>query len=181
MTDHASPSTFLTHWQNRRCTSSPRSRPVAIPRSFAALRSFSALRPFAALLVATLALCGSYSASAQTPPQPVTSLELSQLSEGLPVALLGSLARMQLIVTGVTADGQRTDLTRRAQYLTEPLGLVAIDATGHMTPVAEGTGTLTVLSDGLTLQTPFTISGLLHPRSVSFNNQVVPIFYEAGL
>ena len=90
-------------------------------------------------------------------------------------ALAGRDATRQLALTGGTQD-----FTRTATYSASPAGIVAIDATGFVTPLKEGTATITAMANNLTATTQVTVSHLVEDLPVSFTNQVVPIFTKFG-
>jgi Protein of unknown function (DUF1549)/Protein of unknown function (DUF1553)/Bacterial Ig-like domain (group 2) len=95
--------------------------------------------------------------------------------------LAGRDAAQQLVVTGEYASGQTRDLSRNVKYQAQPENIVQVDATGYVTPVAEGEATLT-LSGENNLQTSIKVQ-VVHfnqDTAVNFPNQVVPIFTKHG-
>ena len=60
--------------------------------------------------------------------------------------LAGRDAFQQLLVTGEYSSGQLRDLTRVVKYQAAPEDVVAIDATGMVTPVKEGQATIAIQS-----------------------------------
>ena len=62
--------------------------------------------------------------------------------------LAGRDARQQLVVTGHFAGQRLGDLTHHATYTTEPAGIVEVDAQGLVTPLAEGSATITAQLNG---------------------------------
>lgn len=110
-------------------------------------------------------------------PGALTGLRAEQNADGKGIILRGRDGRQQLIVTGVYATGQFRDHTRSVQYTAQPAGIVAIDANGHVTPVADGQAVITVAgSGGMTTQIPVEVVGLTQDIPIHFGNQVVPIF-----
>ena len=116
----------------------------------------------------------------------LTALSLSSTAEALEIhavapsgglpTLVGPDATLQIVVS----EGQR-DLTRAAQYSLEPAGIVAIDASGLVKPVADGVVTLTASADGLSpasLQVKVEQSAT--PQPINFPNEVVPILTKHG-
>ena len=65
------------------------------------------------------------------------SVETGRMQEGV-FTLAGRDASQQLLVTGDYDSGQQRDLTGQVSYSASPEGVVAVDKTGHVTPVAEG-------------------------------------------
>lgn len=91
--------------------------------------------------------------------------------------LAGRDARQQLVVTGHYSSGQLRDLTHKVSYQVEPPGIVEVDATGLVTPLAEGKATITAKqADGPTASTAATVSRFVQDQPVNFANEVVPIF-----
>ena len=90
--------------------------------------------------------------------------------------LAGRDASCQLLLT--TDAGN--DLTRDVKYSTTPSGIVAIDSGGYVTPLKEGTATITATAEKSTTTAKVTVTHLIQDVPVSFNNQVVPIFTKFG-
>ena len=91
------------------------------------------------------------------------------------IELSGRLDRVQLLLAH--AVGQ--DVTRDAVVSVEPAGIVEIDARGRVTPLQDGTATLTVKVGDEAATTSVTVSGT-GTDSVSFGEDVVPILSKAG-
>src|SRR5262245_51350968 len=64
-------------------------------------------------------------------------IETGRLTGGV-VTISGRDAGQQLVVTGLFGSGQVRDLTRKVGYEVSPAGIVQVDATGLITPIAEG-------------------------------------------
>ena len=60
--------------------------------------------------------------------------------------LRGPDARQQLLVTARRGDGSLEDFTRQAAYDVIPKGIVRVDKSGLVTPLADGTATITAKS-----------------------------------
>ena len=150
-------------------------------------------------LAAALAVTLSYAsfANAQTPadekkpvvaapglgdPGALIGLTVQAGPEDVPMTVLrGSDARQQVVVTGNYSSGQVRDLTRDVIYTPKPSGIIEIDNTGMVTPLADGEVTIQVAvpngpKAGLKLQV--THYGAEVP--VNFPNQIVPIFSKLG-
>ncbi|MEX2026253.1 MAG: Ig-like domain-containing protein, partial [Pirellulaceae bacterium] len=100
---------------------------------------------------------------------------------GLPAAdgfkLAGRDARQQLVVTGHYASGQVGDLTHKVMYSVEPAGILEVDSTGLVAPLAEGSATVTVRdASGKTATTAASVSQIAQDLPVNFPNDVVPVF-----
>ncbi len=90
-------------------------------------------------------------------------------------------ARQQLFVTAVNEAGAETDVTRDIVWTTAPEGIVSIDATGLVVPMADGDVTVTASwRDQASQQIPVAVSGFASPLPISFRNQIVPIFTRLG-
>src|SRR5260221_383653 len=63
------------------------------------------------------------------------------------VTLRGKGTRQRLIVTRLV-DGRTVDHTREARFRSEAPAIVAVSADGVLTPVGDGTGTVTATVDG---------------------------------
>src|SRR4051812_41813359 len=112
-----------------------------------------ALPPAALLLAALLAHAGlianSFAADANKPKAPglgdpgqltAIQVETGRLKDGL-VQLSGRDSAQQIVVTGVYSTAQTRDLSGKATYEVAPAGIVVVDSTGYVTPVAEGEAT----------------------------------------
>ena len=97
------------------------------------------------------------------------------------IALRSADARQQLLVT-FESGGSATDVTRDVTYTATPAGVLSVDATGLITPLADGTATLTVTLPSRQLSAAVTVatSGFAAPPAINFRNQVVPIFTKLG-
>jgi hypothetical protein len=96
-------------------------------------------------------------------------------------SLVGRDARLQLLVSGELADGSIRDWTHNVTYAAEPEGIVQISTAGLVTPLANGSVTVTASSDnGMTAQTTLQVTGTERDLPVSFPSQVVPIFTKLG-
>ena len=128
--------------------------------------------------------------SPQSPPasdtNPLVALTLetgrpgSTDSDGV-VWLRGSEARQQLLVTGRLRDGRLVDYTRHVRYESRPAGIVSIDKTGFVTPLANGSVRVTAGIDrGPSAGTRLSVGDIGHSRRVNFPNEIVPIFTKSG-
>lgn len=94
-----------------------------------------------------------------------------------PLVLFGNEPRQQLIVTGEYSSGQQRDLTASVEYSTEPAGVVAVDSTGLVTPLGNGTATVRASVSGQPAASiEIRVESFEHNPPVNFPNQVVPIF-----
>lgn len=99
------------------------------------------------------------------------------------IELRGRDARWQLQVVAQLPGQQplTRDVTRQVTYQVEPAGVVEIDESGFVTPLANGAVRLTATTRGLaTPPLQVHVSGMETVQPVSFPNQVVPIFTKFG-
>ena len=109
----------------------------------------------------------------------VSSLRLE--ATGAPtLTLRGEEARQQLLVTGKFETNAERDFTRQASYQTVPEGIVKVDAQGVMTPLADGTATVTASVEGVSTALEVKVENVATTLPINFANQIVPIFTKAG-
>ena len=95
------------------------------------------------------------------------ALQLSDIRDG-----------RSLLVTGVTSDGKRVDLTAEAKLKAD--GKVAtIAKDGYVTPKATGKSHVTVTAGGLTTKVSVTVTNV-KPREVGFSREIMPILSKVG-
>lgn len=103
------------------------------------------------------------------------SLETGRAIDGL-VTVSGRDASQQVLVYAHYDSGQIRDACRGATYTTNPTGVIAIDDTGFVMPIAEGETTLSVDVEGKKAELKFVVTNITNDLPVNFPNQVVPIF-----
>jgi len=131
-------------------------------------------------LLASLSCCVVQYAHGKTEQTLSTISILPQPAENLPPLLLGPDAGLQLSVTG-QIEGQSVDYTRVTTYLAEPEGIVAIDPTGWVTPLANGMVRVRAeIHDGPYAETSIRVSEIERSQPVHFANDLVPIFTKFG-
>ncbi len=81
----------------------------------------------------------------------------------------------QLLVTLANSDG-----TRSAKYEVANAAIAAVDATGLVTPKAEGKTEVIVRHGTDLLRVPVEVSGLKTPRAVSFEQEIIPILTKVS-
>lgn len=114
-------------------------------------------------------------------PGTLQSLRIEPNPDGKGFAIRGRDARQQLYVTGVYSSGQLRDITSTAKYSAEPAGIVEIDATGMVTPVADGTVAIHARNEaGMVATVTTTVTGFQNDIQINFKNQIVPIFTKLG-
>lgn len=114
-------------------------------------------------------------------PGTLNSIRVEPNLEGKGFTIRGRDARQQIFVTGVYSSSQLRDHTRKSTYTAEPKGIVEIDATGMVTPVADGRTTITAKdASGMVATVTATVTGLTVDIPINFTNQIVPIFTKLG-
>ena len=88
-------------------------------------------------------------------------------------------ATQQLLVTVTGPDGQPADRTRAATYQSSSSDLVTVDATGLLTPRAEGRTEVVVRVGAEVVRVPVVVTGLKQPAPVSFEHDIIPILTKA--
>ena len=108
------------------------------------------------------------------------SLEFRATAKSL--TLHGQDAAQQVLATVAnSSDHIRRDVSREATWSVTPANLARVDRSGRVTPLADGSGTLTAaLSDGSQASLPLTVEAAAVPAPIHFANQIVPIFTKNG-
>ncbi len=145
------------------------------------MRPHSASPALAILLLAVFAL-QSHAASVEPPGlgDPGTletvSIETGRTVDGV-VTLAGRDASQQLLVSGKYSSGQIRNLNASATYHAHPAGIVTVDSTGWVSPVAEGEATIEAeVPGGITASVIVRVTDLINDIQVNFPNEVVPVF-----
>jgi hypothetical protein len=131
-----------------------------------------------ASLVLVLATLPAPAASAPSPPRSLT-IETGRTTRGTFV-LAGRDSWQQLLVSGVFGQAAPCDLTRHAKYTTSPAGRVRVDATGLVTPLAEGRAVITATVGGRSASVRVEVKHLARDVPVHFASEVVPVFTKFG-
>jgi len=99
---------------------------------------------------------------------------------GKAATLIGPESRLQVVVSATLPDGRLVDWTGAAKYTTAPEGIVAVDETGLVTPLKEGTAAVTASAGAATCSVPVSVVHYNDPPLINFPNQVTPIFTKLG-
>src|SRR5439155_16527827 len=87
----------------------------------------------------------------------------------------------QVPVTAKSDSGVVRDYPRRVSYSVLPPDVVRIDKAGRVTPLDNGTATVTAKDeDGLTATLAIAVERFEEIEPINFANQIVPIFTKAG-
>lgn len=87
--------------------------------------------------------------------------------------------RQQLFVT-FSQDNNDVDVTRQVEFTVHPENVLQIDATGLVTPLADGDAVIKAKQGDQTAEIKVNVSGFGNPLPINFRNQVVPIFSKLG-
>ncbi len=149
-------------------------RPAPSAPRFATGAQLAAL---AALLTAALALPAHAADTRPATPKPQPALKAIQV---VPPALVldGPRDVRRVLVTGLTADGQKVDLSDKAAYQT-PAG-VSFDKAGFAHGKADGVHAVKVTANGLVAELPVTVKNVKNPAPVSFVRDVMPALSRVG-
>jgi hypothetical protein len=141
-----------------------------------------------AMILTGLPLAAVSAANLPTPPTtteaapPLAKVEFETgRPADQPVLLRGSDAREQLVLTGHGPDGTIRDVTALATFTAQPEGIVQIDPSGMVLPVAEGQTDITATAPGgVQARVSVKVENLTHELPINFANQIVPIFTKLG-
>src|SRR5262245_1322902 len=104
------------------------------------------------------------------------AVETGRDRDGL-VLISGRDAGQQLVVTGQYNTGQLRDLTGKCTYDVSPAGIVNVEATGLIVPVAEGEAAIHVsAAPGIDGTVKVKVTNLVHDLPINFPNQITPVF-----
>ncbi len=134
----------------------------------------------AALFTASLLMTHTASAD-ETPPADVApSTRTFTALEVYPTELTLSSIRdsRRLLVTGVTGDGQRIDLSSRSTVSTQS-AVCQVDAAGFVAPVMAGEGSVIIEAEGLKAEIPVHVAAAAS-TPVDFISEVNPILSKVG-
>lgn len=107
-------------------------------------------------------------------------IETGRTKDGV-VVLAGRDSSQQLVITGKFATGQTRDLSHQVAYTVQPEGIVAVDATGFVTPVKEGQATIHVKApQGTSATVNVQVTHVTVDLPVNFPNQITPVFTKYG-
>ena len=107
------------------------------------------------------------------------ALTIDTQSESDAISLNGPESRVQLVVTR-SQSGKSTDATREVEYSSHPAGIISVTPTGLVRPLKDGTTTLRAEHNGHSTETRVRVTGIANEATVSFRNQIVPIFTRLG-
>src|SRR5260370_3845406 len=107
----------------------------------------------------------------------LASADLSILPKS--VELTGPEARHQLLAEAAV-DGHQEDWTRAAAWSSSNPKVATVDQTGLVTPVSDGTVTITAKANGQSANAALHVKGAQAPFTWSFRNHVIPLMTKMG-
>ena len=131
-----------------------------------------------ALALAVL-LWGSTTTVAAEPPTPLGSPNSVSI-EPVEAKLVGKRATRQLIVTGKYDDGSIRDLTRALEWVSLNPEVATVSPKGRVEPKGNGTATIVARGGSSEVKATLSVEGFEKPAPVSFRNDVIPAFSQAG-
>jgi hypothetical protein len=131
------------------------------------------------LVMAALTLLAARTSLADEAPVPLgTPAELAV--EPAQAGLAGPRATAQLLATGRDADGSVRDLTRAVEWVSLDPAIAVVTAKGQVIPKGNGQTTIVARGGSVEARAEVTVSKLGEPAPVSFRQDVIPAFSQAG-
>jgi hypothetical protein len=96
------------------------------------------------------------------------------------IKLIGEDDARQMVLTAVLQSGSLQDLTGNVQYEPANTAIVRVTSAGRVTPVANGSTTVTARFGDKSVKFAVTVESMEQTLPVSFVNHVVPIFTKFG-
>jgi hypothetical protein len=96
------------------------------------------------------------------------------------IALTGSDATQQLIITATLANDRFQDLTGDVEYAASDPKLIQVSKTGRVLPLASGRTEIIVRYGNRETQVPVETKSIEENLPINFANQIVPIFTKLG-
>lgn len=134
------------------------------------------------LLIPTGTPTAAHAAERQPTEPPAHSLPTIRsltVTPGKP-QLIGPNAVQSLLVAGVMPDGREIDLTHHADYRFDSPHTAAVDERGVLTPLSDGTSTLTISVAGISTTVPVTVTDSHVPWDLDFAADIVPVLSQLG-
>jgi len=131
---------------------------------------------------ALLAVCFAFPAFSRAADAPLPSAgDIKTLAiHPAKVALTGSDAATQLIVTATLNDGRLVDLTPDVKYAVNDAKSAIVLPTGRVLPRANGTTEIVATFGDKTARVPLETKAVGENLPVNFGNQIVPVFTKLG-
>lgn len=112
--------------------------------------------------------------------RPEAVLESVRFDHAQQLELAGRDARLQLLVTGDTQDGQQIDLSHHVRLSAEPAGIVEFEGS-LLVPLADGEAVITATTEsGQEVKTTARVTQMGQESQISFPGKIIPIFTKLG-
>ena len=130
--------------------------------------------------VATLLIISFGSARPALASNPTAAIKTIRFDHSQELSMAGRDARLQLLVTGLTQDGQEIDLSHQVSFAATPVGIVDFDGS-LVVPLADGEVSITATTpDGQSAVTQVNVAQMGNEATISFPDRIVPIFTKLG-
>lgn len=96
------------------------------------------------------------------------------------IRLVGQRSRQRLLVAAIYTDGRQADLTREVSYRTLNANIAAVDDTGIVRPVGNGTTHIVVQSAESQVAVPISVREVDELAPIDFRTEVVPALSRGG-
>src|SRR5689334_1917743 len=93
---------------------------------------------------------------------------------------LNGPADFHQLLAEATVDGHQEDWTRTVQWTSSDPAVAKVDQTGVVTPVADGTATITAALQGQSAASKVKVSSVKAAFTWSFRNDVIPVLTKMG-
>ena len=112
--------------------------------------------------------------------QPLPKFESVRFDHTQELQLSGRDARLQLLVTGKTAEGQEIDISHDVTFSAEPAGIVSFEGS-LVVPLADGEASIFAnTASGQQIKSTVKVLQMGHESPISFPDKIVPIFTKLG-
>jgi hypothetical protein len=111
---------------------------------------------------------------------PAGTLQSIRIEPAGEAVLRGRNARRQLVVTGMYSSGQQHDLTVKSTFSSSSAATLTVDASGFVSPAADGDATVTASVEGKTAMIALQVQRCGEQLPINFANEIVPLFTKLG-
>lgn len=111
----------------------------------------------------------------ETERAPITSLQVNPAK----IQLSSRRSAVQLVVSGILANGRQIDLTRDARYRVDDASLIQV-AQGRVTAAANGETQLTITVGDRVVTVPVSVAGTEHADPISFQHETLAVITKQG-
>ena len=108
------------------------------------------------------------------------AIEIESITADGQAVLSGPDSSWQILVTGRTADGDTVDVTHQAAFTVDPQGVVSVDRSGVMIPLADGKASVVARVMDLDARFDVHVQHVDVPHTLDFVTDVAPILTRYG-